>query len=36
MLIIDNENHLKNRNHFNARSAAVLGFSKFGKTLLLH
>jgi len=33
MLIIDNENHLKNRNHFNARSAAVLGFSKFGKNI---
>lgn len=30
MLIVDSEGHLKNRNQFNARSAAVLGFSKFG------
>ena len=33
MLIIDNEKHLKNRNQFNARSAAVLGFSKFGRNI---
>ena len=33
MLIIDSEDHLKNRNSFSARSAAVLGFSRFGKDI---
>ena len=33
MLIIDSQNHLRDKKNFSARSAAVLGFSTFGKDI---